>query len=738
MVLPLDPALHDMAKYIAEQHVEIAGPFYRRLNNELIYSLFRNNEDPIDKIFTKSLEKFLFSKAEVENTFMDLQRFSETGEELTPEIRNRLAIMGAMGIRPSEFASEWTNLTPRGVTGVGTSGSGYAGAGGGSRNNTPSSGLTPEIQAELLEFAERNNINPNALAGVLSIESGLDPSRQGGASNRFHGIFQLQDTQIPGLTEQVFGRRMTPEQYRRLSFAQQLQVYQQYISNSLRGMSPSDFFTGDAEQDASRLWALQLAPSNARSINYDDPTSVISRTNQANAISARRGLVTVGSVRGGTLSRGGLIQSSPSIPTSGISSGHMKFVVQGGIYGGPRNQGFFGGHGEGYVDYSHGFRPVWDNNPTRSPRNVTDYTHGNPNRAVGRRITISYNTVQVRRPNGSFFYTTTDFVINNNTGTYVRVSLSSARNMASQIGARLATTEEAMLIEQSTTDRREFQPAGTPNGNNLLDLIERHDRSTPPPSTPMSFGGISPSDSGLFITPETRAQHPPSANALNISMDFNASPHGNARGTEVIIPDGSGPEVYGAARMFNEEVANFARRHGISDYPIRGIRTRSQNGRGVRHTIHTEPFFNTDLEIQRIIQQNPLEFAEIYTRAFGGLDNARLIAPHGVGADRGATSQIFGSETEFGQLMARTLLSRQPPETPVGSYPIDPTPSQGPTLRLGDPEQIPTTLPDDGASLNTPRAVSDPIVLAIGRQMEREQRNHRELLEAIRTISSIV
>lgn len=167
----------------------------------------------------------------------------------------------------------------------------------------PSPGMTPERAAAIRDLAERYNMNPNALAGILNIESGLDPNIQGGYNNNYYGIFQLQGAQIPGLTQQAFGQSLTPSQYRSLSFDDQLRVYEQYITNA--GASPS-FFTGDAGQDASRLWALQLAPSNATSINYNDPNAVISRTNQANAIEAREGLVTVGSVQAATVSRGGL------------------------------------------------------------------------------------------------------------------------------------------------------------------------------------------------------------------------------------------------------------------------------------------------------------------------------------------------------------------------------------------------------------------------------------------------
>ena len=167
----------------------------------------------------------------------------------------------------------------------------------------PSPGMTPERAAAIRDLAERYNMNPNALAGILNIESGLDPNIQGGYNNNYYGIFQLQGAQIPGLTQQALGQSLTPSQYRSLSFEDQLSVYEQYITNA--GASPS-FFTGDAGQDASRLWALQLAPSNATRINYNDPNAVISRTNQANAIEAREGLVTVGSVQAATVSRGGL------------------------------------------------------------------------------------------------------------------------------------------------------------------------------------------------------------------------------------------------------------------------------------------------------------------------------------------------------------------------------------------------------------------------------------------------
>jgi hypothetical protein len=105
-----------------------------------------------------------------------------------------------------------------------------------------------------------------------------------------------------------------------------------------------------------------------------------------------------------------------------------------------------------------------------------------------------------------------------------------------------------------------------------------------------------------------------------------------------------------AAADYNARVVAFAAANGISNYPNRGVRTRSQNGRGVRNTVHTEPFFNDDLAMSQAIRNNPSEFAAIYQESFGNID-ATLIPPHGVGRDRGAASSVFGDETSFGELM---------------------------------------------------------------------------------------
>jgi len=205
---------------------------------------------------------------------------------------------------------------------------------------------------------------------------------------------------------------------------------------------------------------------------------------------------------------------------------------------------------------------------------------------------------------------------------------------------------------------------GQPQRNALSPYMGEPYVPTEPESSPWSMG--EPVGGALQIVGGTRAQHSPRT-GLNISMDFNASPNGGARGTEVIIPDNASPEVRAAAERFNDLVADFARQNGIADYPVRGVRTRSENGRGVSNTVHVEPFFNDDRQMKELVAQNPAAFARLYQEAFGNIEG-RLIAPHGVGRDRGAASDIFGDETSYGELMISQLQGGQQASAPAPAW----------------------------------------------------------------------
>ena len=158
-----------------------------------------------------------------------------------------------------------------------------------------------EKQKAVIEFASRWNISPQAAAGVLNIESGVTSDIAGGANGNYHGVFQLQTEQIPGLTEKAGFGSLTPSQYRKLSVADQLKVMDEYYKQA--GVTP-EFFTGDPQTDASKMWALQLAPGNAKRIDYNNPNAVISNTDQASTIEAQNNLVTVGSAGSGSIAGG--------------------------------------------------------------------------------------------------------------------------------------------------------------------------------------------------------------------------------------------------------------------------------------------------------------------------------------------------------------------------------------------------------------------------------------------------
>ena len=158
-----------------------------------------------------------------------------------------------------------------------------------------------EKQKAVIEFASRWNISPQAAAGVLKIESGVTSDIAGGASGNYHGVFQLQTEQIRGLTEKAGFGSLTPTQYRKLSVADQLKVMDEYYKQA--GVTP-EFFTGDPQTDASKMWALQLAPGNAKKIDYNNPNAVISNTDQASTIEARNKVVTVGSAGSGSIAGG--------------------------------------------------------------------------------------------------------------------------------------------------------------------------------------------------------------------------------------------------------------------------------------------------------------------------------------------------------------------------------------------------------------------------------------------------
>ena len=165
-------------------------------------------------------------------------------------------------------------------------------------------------------------------------------------------------------------------------------------------------------------------------------------------------------------------------------------------------------------------------------------------------------------------------------------------------------------------------------------------------------------DGGALFSLDNRSINRPSGDFTNVSLDFNAVNGGGARGALAVIPDNASPELRAATQGFIDDTVALAQNNGF-ETKNRGLINRSANGRGVSNTVHLEPFFNDNVEFQKFIKENPSQFSEIIERNFGGLSNTRIIPPHGVGNDRGASSSVFGNETNFGEFIINDIIQRR-------------------------------------------------------------------------------
>jgi len=166
-----------------------------------------------------------------------------------------------------------------------------------------------DVVAAANDLGAKWGINPTALLSVWGVESGYKTHAVGGAGGAYVGVFQLNSQFVPNFTERALGTQYTPDQYKQLSIADQAKVQDYYWQQA--GIRPG-FFSGDINIDTAKAWALQLAPSNAKNIDYTNPNAVISNTVQADVISQSRGTVTVGSTTGSLT----LLSDIPIQPTN--------------------------------------------------------------------------------------------------------------------------------------------------------------------------------------------------------------------------------------------------------------------------------------------------------------------------------------------------------------------------------------------------------------------------------------
>lgn len=223
------------------------------------------------------------------------------------------------------------------------------------------------------------------------------------------------------------------------------------------------------------------------------------------------------------------------------------------------------------------------------------------------------------------------------------------QNFQEQAGLpRTGVMDQTTYSNLMTVSPQKVSSKPVVNGLDFSSLGKRMEQDTP--EEPQIEQVSPPSGSVLQIVKGTRAEYEPTAQMNNISLDFNSFK--GAKGTEVIIPDNASAETRAAAENFNQLVVDFAAKYGYDGYKNRGVKTTSENKRGVSNTIHVEPFFQQDVAMEKIINENMEEFSQIYSNAFGSLP-ARMVAPHGTTnsrgiVDKGANSTTFGNELAFG------------------------------------------------------------------------------------------
>lgn len=212
MVMPLDPALHNLAKYNALMMVEYFGPFMKIQQDKLVYDLFRNNRVPLDEILSKSLDRFFFSKRSVSDMI------ESKSENWTQGDANTMTLMQAFGINSSSFGSG-INMTGSGGM-INPSSFGVTGVGAGSTDRAK----------QAMDFFMAQGLSREQAAGLvgnLQAESGAGLNTHAvGDGGRAFGIAQWHPDR-QALFKKAFGKDI-----RQSTFEEQLQFIMWEFQNT--------------------------------------------------------------------------------------------------------------------------------------------------------------------------------------------------------------------------------------------------------------------------------------------------------------------------------------------------------------------------------------------------------------------------------------------------------------------------------------------------------------------------
>jgi hypothetical protein len=164
----------------------------------------------------------------------------------------------------------------------------------------------------------------------------------------------------------------------------------------------------------------------------------------------------------------------------------------------------------------------------------------------------------------------------------------------------------------------------------------------PPAPAPTALIDLPPSPTGFGVTTKTRDElSASSVGSRQVSLDFNDAENTAAKGIEIVIPDDATDEERAAAEDYVNETQRFFAKHGV-DVPVRGVKTRSENGRGTVGRFHTEPFFVGDKESVAAMKKDPEGYAKVLAETLGRIGGITFIAPHKTndpGATRGSLNE---------------------------------------------------------------------------------------------------
>ncbi len=190
-----------------------------------------------------------------------------------------------------------------------------------------------------------------------------------------------------------------------------------------------------------------------------------------------------------------------------------------------------------------------------------------------------------------------------------------------------------------------------------------------PPTSQVDYNQL-PSAGNWGFTSKTRDQLPKStAQARQVSLDFNAAASKNAKGIEIIIPNDASRIERMAAEDYVQQTKKYFADRGV-DVPVRGVRTAKENGRGTPGRFHTEPFFVGDTAARKVMESDPDGYAQVLANTLGKINNVTFIAPHKTN-DPGASDGKF-NERDFAkgsiipalERLSRGDLSKQAMGTP--------------------------------------------------------------------------